>query len=99
MDTWLRGWRALKRFKPDIIHVSAPGFLQLKAVIYAWLLRVPVVVSYHTHVVQYARNYGYGWTVPFLRLVLRLCLNACSLVITTSPQLKYAMPPPQSPIS
>lgn len=36
--------------RPDVIHVSAPGMMVFAAIAYARLLRIPLVVSYHTHI-------------------------------------------------
>lgn len=36
--------------RPDVIHVSSPGFLVFAGILYAKLLDLPLVVSYHTHV-------------------------------------------------
>ena len=39
--------------RPDVIHVSTPGLMVFSAIMYAKLLAIPLVVSYHTHVVKY----------------------------------------------
>lgn len=39
--------------RPDVIHVSTPGILCFAAVLYARLLAVPLVMSYHTHIPEY----------------------------------------------
>lgn len=36
--------------RPDVIHVSSPGLLVFAGILYAKLLDLPLVVSYHTHV-------------------------------------------------
>ena len=36
--------------RPDVIHVSSPGVLVFAGILYAKLLDLPLVVSYHTHV-------------------------------------------------
>jgi sulfoquinovosyltransferase len=36
--------------RPDVIHVSAPGMMVFAVILYARLLRIPLVVSYHTHI-------------------------------------------------
>ncbi len=40
----------LLKQRPDVIHVSTPGMMCFAAVIYARLLAVPLVMSYHTHI-------------------------------------------------
>ena len=39
--------------RPDVIHVSTPGLMVFSAIMYAKMLAIPLVVSYHTHVVKY----------------------------------------------
>lgn len=36
--------------RPDVIHVSSPGLLVFSGILYAKLLDLPLVVSYHTHI-------------------------------------------------
>ena len=77
-------------FRPQVIHVATPGFFCIVAAIYARLLRVPLVFSYHTHLPVYARDY-LGWVpgiVAFSKFLLRSVLNLGDLTLVTSPQLK-----------
>ena len=43
--------------RPDLVHVSAPGMMINTVIFYAHLLRIPVVVSYHTHIPEYIPRY------------------------------------------
>lgn len=52
--------RALREFRPDIIHAVNPVLLAAGAVFYARRGRVPLVASYHAHLPSYARDYGLG---------------------------------------
>lgn len=36
--------------RPDVIHVSSPGVMVFAGILYAKLLDLPLVVSYHTHI-------------------------------------------------
>ncbi|CAM9238517.1 unnamed protein product [Choristocarpus tenellus] len=85
-----KGWDLLKRMKPDIIHVTSPGFFVLTSLLYARLMRVPLVLSYHTHLPLYARSYM-GW-IPFIEdaawSILRMAHNRADLTLCTSPQMK-----------
>jgi sulfoquinovosyltransferase len=36
--------------RPDVIHVSTPGLMVFAATLYAKMLRIPLVMSYHTHI-------------------------------------------------
>jgi glycosyltransferase involved in cell wall biosynthesis len=52
----------LSQFAPDVIHVIGPGELGILGAIAAWRLRVPLVVSWHTNVHEYAaRRLPMGW--------------------------------------
>lgn len=47
----LRGlYHALKGFDPDVIHLTTPGLVTFATILYARLLRKPLLFSYHTHV-------------------------------------------------
>lgn len=59
--------RALKRFKPDLLHAVNPFILGIATPYYAKKLGVPMVASYHTNVAEYARFYG----LPFLHSAAR----------------------------
>ena len=52
--------RALKKFKPDLIHAVNPFVLGSGAPFYASRMKVPLVASYHTNVTTYAQFYGLG---------------------------------------
>ncbi|CEM06974.1 unnamed protein product [Vitrella brassicaformis CCMP3155] len=85
-----KGLRVLKRLKPDLLHVSTPGFLAMTACLYARLLKIPLVMSYHTHLPVYAAKY-LGWLpgiVWLSWLALRLFHNLADLTLVTSPQIK-----------
>jgi len=43
--------------RPDVIHVSAPGMMVFAAILYARILRIPLVVSYHTHIPVSVREF------------------------------------------
>ena len=36
--------------RPDVIHVSSPGLMVFAGILYAKILDLPLVVSYHTHI-------------------------------------------------
>lgn len=84
----LRGvYGAIKAFDPDVIHLTTPGFLVLSTLFFARLLRKPLMLSYHTNLVNYAASYGLGWLQAATWLMLRLEHNRADFTLTTSPQL------------
>jgi len=95
-DIGFRAWRRLRERKPDLIHAVTPGFFVLPAIIYARLLKVPLVISYHTHLPTYADRYV---KIPGLRYCavklaewyLPNCLNNADLTLATSPQLQQQL--------
>lgn len=84
----LRGvYRALKEFDPDVIHLTTPGFLVITTLLFARLLRKPLMLSYHTNLVHYCVSYGLGFMQGLIWLMLRLEHNRADFTLTTSPQL------------
>jgi glycosyltransferase involved in cell wall biosynthesis len=46
--------RELKRFRPDIIHITGPSELGILGAYLAWKLDIPLAASWHTNVHEYA---------------------------------------------
>jgi glycosyltransferase involved in cell wall biosynthesis len=76
--------RALRWFRPDLIHVVNPFILGPGGIFYARHLKIPFVASYHTNVATYTRYYKLGfledatrwWTSTLhRRAVLNLCTS------------------------
>lgn len=82
-----RVYSALKDFDPDVIHLTTPGFLIFATLIYARLLRKALLLSYHTHLPVYTRNYGLGLLQGAVWTMLRMQHNRADFTLTTSPQL------------
>jgi len=93
-----RSLKAMNKFKPDLMHVSSPGFLCFAGIFVSQVLNVPLVLSYHTHLPVYARNYGNSSSI--FRLAgpkicedlawksLRMVHSLADLTLVTSPPLK-----------
>lgn len=84
-----RGLRVLSRFRnPDVIHVTIPGFMIFVTMAYARLFRIPLVVTYHTHLPEYAVKYA---PLPGIRAfawwLVKFTSSAADLVLVTSPQM------------
>ncbi|CAN0395301.1 unnamed protein product, partial [Ectocarpus sp. 8 AP-2014] len=88
-----KGWALIDRMKPDIIHVTSPGFLVLPSLFYARFFRVPMLFSYHTHLPLYGRTY-LGW-IPGIEAMswatLRYAHNKADLTLCTSPQMQQQL--------
>lgn len=88
-----KGWAMIDKMKPDIMHVTTPGFLVLPSLFYARFFRVPVLFSYHTHLPLYGRTY-LGW-IPGVEAIcwalLRYAHNKADLTLCTSPQMQQQL--------
>eukprot|EP00177_Eucheuma_denticulatum_P008104 GFKZ01014767.1.p1 GENE.GFKZ01014767.1~~GFKZ01014767.1.p1 ORF type:complete len:575 (-),score=58.30 GFKZ01014767.1:681-2246(-) len=80
-------YSALKHFDPDVIHLTTPGFLIFSVLLYARLLRKALLLSYHTHLPIYTKDYGLGLLQGATWTMLRLQHNRADFTLTTSPQL------------
>jgi glycosyltransferase involved in cell wall biosynthesis len=45
---------ALRRFQPDMLHLTGPSELGIFAAYFAWKLKIPLAASWHTNVHEYA---------------------------------------------
>jgi len=91
-ETWglsPRVWRELRDFKPDLIHSTTPATLAMTSAVYARRLGVPLVLSYHTNLDNYIRNYC-GIFAPLLLRVywslMSMTHSLADLNLGTSPQ-------------
>ena len=83
--------RVLADTKPDLVHITSPGFVMLGLLKFVQEdLDVPLVFSYHTHLPLYGRNYM-GW-LPGVEEIcwwaLRSTHNRADLTLVTSPPMK-----------
>ena len=80
-DYWLLSWkipRRLIRRRPDLIHVTSPGMFIMWTALWARLLQVPLLISYHTHLPVYVHSYVPRWICRGLLLErLIWCLIRC----------------------
>ena len=76
--------RALRRFRPDLIHTVNPFILGIATPFHARRLGVPLVASYHTNVAAYTRFYGLGFLYELTRRYTRWIHNSASLTLCTS---------------
>jgi len=79
--------RDLKRFRPDIVHVSTPDILGTRAQTFARKLGVPVVASMHTRFETYLDYYGLGWARPLAEAHLDRFYRRSDHVLAPTPAL------------
>lgn len=83
-------WYLLTR-RPDVIHVSSPGLLVFSAIVYAKLLAIPLVVSYHTHIPEYIPMYTWTGFVEPMWTVIRYCTLVADLTLVPSKAMKVEL--------
>lgn len=76
--------KALRRFRPDLIHAVNPFILGWGSPLYARRLQVPLVASYHTNVATYAGYYGLGLFDSLTRRYTRWLHNKADINLCTS---------------
>jgi glycosyltransferase involved in cell wall biosynthesis len=76
--------RALREFRPDVIHVVNPIIHGPGGVYFARRMKVPLVCSYHTNIATYAPYYKLGFLVNFARSATRYVHNQSQINLCTS---------------
>lgn len=76
--------RALRRFRPDVVHTVNPFILGPGAIYFTRRMKVPLVASYHTNVATYTRFYGLGFLYQGTRWWTRTWHNKASVNLCTS---------------
>lgn len=80
--------QALKKFRPDVIHVVNPIIHGLGGVYFARRMKTPLVCSYHTNIAVYAPYYRLGFLVTFARNATRYIHNQAQVNLCTSSTTK-----------
>ncbi|GJP55126.1 hypothetical protein CLOM_g14113 [Closterium sp. NIES-68] len=76
--------KAVKDFKPDVIHATSPGIMCFGALVIAKLLSRPLVFSYHTHVPAYIPMYTFTFLIAPMWAVIRFVHLAAEVTLVTS---------------
>ncbi len=74
----------LKKFDPDIIHLSAPDLLGRSALKWAEKNHVPAVASFHTRFDTYFRYYHLGWAEKYVTAYMRRFYHKCEQLYVPS---------------
>jgi glycosyltransferase involved in cell wall biosynthesis len=75
----------IRRFAPDLFHVSTPDILGTRAQSFAKHLGVPVVASLHTRFETYLQYYRLGWARPLIEAQLRRFYGRSDHVLAPTP--------------
>lgn len=76
--------RDLKKFRPNLIHISSPDIVGHRAVSYARARSLPVVASVHTRFETYPRYYGLAFLEPAVEALLRRLYRRCDTIVAPS---------------
>ena len=77
----------LARFDPQIVHVSTPDILGVRAQTWAIRRGIPVVASMHTLFETYLEYYRLGWLKPAVEAHLRRFYRRADHVLAPTPEL------------
>ena len=81
----------IRRFCPDIVHLSTPDILGTRAQSFAKRLDTPVIASLHTRFETYLDYYRLAWARPLVEAHLRRFYRRCDHVLAPTPALVEAM--------
>ena len=81
----------VRRFAPDLVHVSTPDILGTRAQTFAKQLGVPIVASLHTRFETYFEHYGLGWARPLAEAHLGRFYRRSDLVLAPTPGIVEEM--------
>lgn len=76
--------KALEEFQPDLIHLVNPAVLGVSGFFHSSRRRIPLVVSYHTHLPSYLRYYGLGSLEGLMWWAIREGYNRADVILATS---------------
>lgn len=76
--------RDLKKFAPNLVHVSSPDPLGHRAVAWARNNGLPAVASVHTRFETYPRYYGLAFLEPVIESLLRRFYRRCDAIVAPS---------------
>ncbi|MDQ3236560.1 MAG: glycosyltransferase family 1 protein [Actinomycetota bacterium] len=76
--------RALRGFRPDVVHAVNPTVLGVGGVYLARRRKLPLVISYHTNIAAYAAFYNLNFMSGFAKSVTRLIHNQAHITLCTS---------------
>lgn len=77
----------VRRFAPDLIHVSTPDILGTRAQTFAKVLGIPIVASLHTRFEKYLGYYRLNWLRPLAEAHLRRFYRRSDHVLAPTPDI------------
>jgi len=83
--------KALDDFQPDLIHAVNPAVLGLAGFFYSSYHKIPLVVSYHTHLPKYLQFYRLGGLEGTMWWAMRQGYNRADLILATSQAMQAVL--------
>ncbi len=77
----------LEAFRPDVFHLFEPSLLGVGGIYYGKVLRIPIVISYHTNLPAYLHYYGLGFFEGPTWKLMRARHQRADLNLCTSTQM------------
>ncbi len=95
-DSKFRLKSMIEEFKPDIIHCASPSAIIWPAVMWARIYKLPLVFSYHTDFLAYAKCYAkglnyHGAMEKLANFLVKLLHSKADMTLCTSPQLRNSL--------
>jgi glycosyltransferase involved in cell wall biosynthesis len=79
----------VEAFRPDVFHLFEPSLLGVGGIYYGKVLRVPIVISYHTNFPAYLHYYKMGFFAgPTWKLMRQRHLRADLNLCTSTPMME-----------
>ncbi len=83
--------RDLKRFAPNVVHVSSPDTVGHRAVSWARTRKLPILASVHTRFETYFRYYNMSFLEPVVEAWLRTLYRKCDALVAPSESMAQVL--------
>jgi glycosyltransferase involved in cell wall biosynthesis len=83
--------RDLRKFAPNVIHVSSPDISGHRMVSWARAHKLPVLASVHTRFDTYPRYYNMAWGEPAIEAILRRFYRRCDALVAPSQSMAQVL--------
>jgi glycosyltransferase involved in cell wall biosynthesis len=83
--------RALREFRPDVVHVVNPAFLGPTGIALARIMGLPLVASSHMDIPSYTRTYVSERAIPLAWWLFRTAHNIADLNLVPSSAMLHAV--------
>ncbi len=81
----------LRKFAPNVVHLSSPDISAHRALSWARNRHLPVLASVHTRFETYMRYYGLAFTEPMLEAIMRRFYRRCDALVAPSESMAQVL--------